>query len=188
VEMVEWVPELEVMVTLPVAMVADALLSELEYQDAVVARLFTCTECVPAVDPDAAVAVTALLLDVAVRAASGPVRLFSELRSFSTVWVAVCIALMALVSFPKVVSLDVQMSSGWRAAAIAAFTAAVTSRAAVLPLVAARMELISMPLLLEELEVELELLRSELREEPELIALPALREGVGRANTGAGDF
>jgi hypothetical protein len=95
---------------------------------------------------------------------------------------------MALVSFPKVVSLDVQMSSGWRAAAIAAFTAAVTSRAAVLPLVAARMELISMPLLLEELEVELELLRSELREEPELIALPALREGVGRANTGAGDF
>ena len=61
-----------------------------EYHAPVLARLFTTTELVPARVPVAAVAVTSLLLeDVTVRAARGPVKVFSDCRSVAIASVAV---------------------------------------------------------------------------------------------------
>jgi hypothetical protein len=63
--------------------------SSSEYQEAVAARLLISTVCVPEAVPVAAVAVRSLLEDVTVRAARGPVSVFSAWRSFSTAVVAV---------------------------------------------------------------------------------------------------
>jgi hypothetical protein len=83
-------PEAGINVMDDVGSEAVGLLSTLEYHDAVLARLLTTTVWVPVTVPVAAVAVRSLVFDdVAVLAASGPVKVFSDCISVARASVAV---------------------------------------------------------------------------------------------------
>jgi hypothetical protein len=83
--------------------VAVGLVSRPEYHAPVLAKLLTTTTWSPATVPVAAVAVTSPLEEVTVRAARGPVRVFSDARSVVTAVVAVWIAVRAVVWLVSVV-------------------------------------------------------------------------------------
>ena len=83
--------------------VAVGLVSRPEYHAPVVARLLTTTTWSPETVPVAAVAVTLALEDVTVRAARGPVRVFSDARSVVTAVVAAWMAVRAVVWLVSVV-------------------------------------------------------------------------------------
>jgi hypothetical protein len=90
VGMVAVAPEFVVIVKEEVGRVEVGLASRSEYHDPALARLLTTTVCTPATVPVAAVAVRALMLEeVTVRAAKGPLRVFSDCMSDSTADVAV---------------------------------------------------------------------------------------------------
>jgi hypothetical protein len=98
VAMVTAMPPGAVIVMDDVGKVAVELVSKLEYHAPEVATLFTTTEWEPATVPVAAVAVTSLVLeDVTVRFARGPVNVFSDCISVMTAFVAVWIAVRAVV-------------------------------------------------------------------------------------------
>jgi hypothetical protein len=98
----EW-PDVVVSVKEDEGSVAVGLLARLEYHAPVLAKLLTTTTWLPETVPVAAVAVTSLLEEVTVRAAKGPVRVFSDARSVATAVVAVWIAVRAVVWLVSVV-------------------------------------------------------------------------------------
>jgi hypothetical protein len=112
----------------------------------VLARFVTTTVLFPAALPDAAVAVTTLLLeDATVLADNGPVKLLSDCMSLSRFVVAVWILVKSEVRLWSVVISAFQMFSGPSAAVTAELTADVTSSPGVdAPIAASRMELMSM--------------------------------------------
>jgi hypothetical protein len=151
---------------------AVALATVVEVKDAVLARFFTTTVLFPAALPDAAVAVTTLLLeDATVLADNGPVRLLSDCMSLSRLVVAVWICVKSEVWLWSVVISAFQIFSGPSAAVTAELTADVTSIPGVdAPIAASRMELISTAV--DELDDP----SSELSKEVELIkGRPSLR-------------
>jgi hypothetical protein len=100
-----------------VGRVAVELDSRLEYQAPEVATLLTTTVWEPATVPVAAVAVSSLVLeDVTVRFAKGPVRVFSDCISATTAFVAVWIAVRAVVWLVRVAWSACQSRSGARSA------------------------------------------------------------------------
>ncbi len=122
------VPLLLVIVKLSDGRAAVALATVVEVKEAVLARLFTTTVLFPATLPDAAVAVTTLLLeDATVLADNGPVRLLSACISLSRLVVAVCICVKSEVWLWSVVISAFQTFSGASAAVTAELTADVTS-------------------------------------------------------------
>jgi hypothetical protein len=96
--MVTAMPPGAVIVMDDVGKVEVELVSRLEYHAPEAARLFTTTEWEPATVPVAAVAVTSLVLEeVTVLLARGPVKVFSDCISVMTAFVAVWIAVRAVV-------------------------------------------------------------------------------------------
>jgi hypothetical protein len=84
--------------------VAVGLAAASEYQAPVLARLLTTIVWVPATVPEAALAETMFALEeVTDLSAKGPLREFSDCRSFWTAWVAVWMAVRAVVWLLRVV-------------------------------------------------------------------------------------
>jgi len=97
-------PEVVVLVSAEDGKAVVELVSSSEYHDPVVARLLTTTLWAPVTVPVAAVAVRyALLEEVTVRAAKGPVKLLSDSISVEIDSVAVWIAVNAVVWLVSVV-------------------------------------------------------------------------------------
>jgi hypothetical protein len=96
-------PEAVLIVNEEVGKAEVALDSRAEYQDPVVARLFTVTVWIPAAVPAAAVAVTSLPEEVTLLAARGPSRVFRDCRSLDTDVVAFSIWVRAEDSLLRVV-------------------------------------------------------------------------------------
>jgi hypothetical protein len=165
-------PLLLVMVKLSDGRVVLALATAVDEKEAVLARLFTTTVTFPAALPDAAVAVTTLLLeDATVLSDNGPVRLLSDCISLSRLVVSVLICVNAEVWLCSRVICAFQIFSGPSAAVTAELTAEVTSSPGVdAPIAASRMELISTAV------AELDDPSSEPNKEDELInGIPSLR-------------
>ena len=129
----------------PVLLVATG---KVEYHEEVVARLLTSISFVPVVAPAAAEAVTTFVFEESAEIdANDPVRLFSELKSFSTEETWLLTVFRSLSSPWIVVACACHCVSGVSAAVTAAFTASVTSMPSELePVATSSSELKLMPL------------------------------------------
>ena len=150
----------------------------MEYHEEVVARLLTSIAWVPVEAPGAVWAVTTLESEEsAVIDANAPLRLFSEVKSFSSV--VVC-PLMVVRSFSwpwSFDSCDCHCVSGASAAWTAAFTASVTSIPSELePVATSNSELRSMPSVDEDVVPESKDAKLDDERPTELIAPTPWRE------------